>query len=97
MIKVDFDFAGVCLNQDLQTCEKEMLLAHELIMNANGEGNDFLGWRDLPLQIENLLEIKNVARKIREDNEILVVIGIGGSYLGARAVIEALSGAVVSL
>jgi glucose-6-phosphate isomerase len=97
MIKVDFDFAGVCLNQDLQTCEKEMLLAHELIMNANGEGNDFLGWRDLPLQIENLLEIKNVARKIREDNEILVVIGIGGSYLGARAVIEALSGAFESL
>lgn len=93
MIKVDFDFAGVCLNQDLQTCEKEMLLAHELIMNANGEGNDFLGWRDLPLQIENLLEIKNVAKKIREDNEILVVIGIGGSYLGARAVIEALSSA----
>lgn len=97
MIKVDFDFAGVCLNQDLQTCEKEMLLAHELIMNANGEGNDFLGWRDLPLQIENLLEIKNVARKIREDNEILLVIGIGGSYLGARAVIEALSGAFESL
>ncbi|MBO7224918.1 MAG: glucose-6-phosphate isomerase [Bacteroidales bacterium] len=97
MIKVDFDFAGVCLNQDLQTCEKEMLLAHELIMNANGEGNDFLGWRDLPLQIENLLEIKNVAKKIREDNEILVVIGIGGSYLGARAVIEALSGAFESL
>lgn len=97
MIKVDFDFAGVCLNQDLQTCEKEMLLAHELIMNANGEGNDFLGWRDLPLQIENFLEIKNVARKIREDNEILVVIGIGGSYLGARAVIEALSGAFESL
>jgi glucose-6-phosphate isomerase len=97
MIKVDFDFAGVCLNQDLQTCEKEMLLAHELIMNANGEGNDFLGWRDLPLQIENLLEIKNVAKKIREDNEILVVIGIGGSYLGARAVIEALSGVFESL
>lgn len=97
MIKVDFDFAGVCLNQDLQTCEKEMLLAHELIMNANGEGNDFLGWRDLPLQIENLLEIKNVAKKIREDNEILVVIGIGGSYLGARAVIEALSCAFESL
>ncbi|MEE1112553.1 MAG: glucose-6-phosphate isomerase [Bacteroidales bacterium] len=97
MIKVDFDFAGVCLNQDLQTCEKEMLLAHELIMNANGEGNDFLGWRDLPLQIENLLEIDNVAKKIREDNEILVVIGIGGSYLGARAVIEALSGAFESL
>ena len=97
MIKIDFDFAGVCVNQDLQTWEKEMLTSHELIMNANGEGNDFLGWRDLPLQTENLLEISKVARNLREDNEILVVIGIGGSYLGARAVIEALSGAFDSL
>ncbi len=97
MIKVDFDFAGVCLNQDLQNWEKEMLLSHELIMNANGEGNDFLGWRDLPLYTENLSEIENVARSLREKNEILVVIGIGGSYLGARAVIEALSGAFESL
>lgn len=97
MIKIDFDFAGVCVNQDLQTWEKEMLTSHELIMNANGEGNDFLGWRDLPLQTENLLEISKVARNLREKNEILVVIGIGGSYLGARAVIEALSGAFDSL
>ena len=97
MIKIDFDFAGVCVNQDLQTWEKEMLTSHELIMNANGEGNDFLGWRDLPLQTENLLEISKVARNLREDNEILVVIGIGGSYLGARAVIEALSGGFDSL
>lgn len=97
MIKIDFDFAGVCTNQDLQTWEKEMLISHELIMNANGEGNDFLGWRDLPLQTENLLEISKVARNLREKNEILVVIGIGGSYLGARAVIEALSGGFDSL
>lgn len=97
MIKIDFDFAGVCVNQDLQTWEKEMLTSHELIMNANGEGNDFLGWRDLPLQTENLLEISKVARNLREKNEILVVIGIGGSYLGARAVIEALSGGFDSL
>ena len=61
MIKVDFDFAGVCLNQDLQTCEKEMLLAHELIMNANGEGNDFLGWKDLPIQENSMSEIENLA------------------------------------
>lgn len=97
MIKVDFDFAGVCLNQDLQTCEKEMLLAHELIMNANGEGNDFLGWRDLPLQRDSVADIKNLAKTLREKNDIFVVIGIGGSYLGARAVIEALSGAFESL
>lgn len=97
MIKIDFDFAGVCVNQDLQTWEKEMLTSHELIMNANGEGNDFLGWRDLPLQTENLSDISKVARNLREKNEILVVIGIGGSYLGARAVIEALSGGFDSL
>ena len=97
MIKVDCNFAGFCSNQDLQTWEKEIANSHDLIMNANGEGNDFLGWRDLPLQRDSVADIKNLAKTLREKNDIFVVIGIGGSYLGARAVIEALSSAFASL
>ena len=88
MIKVDCNFAGFCSNQDLQTWEKEIANSHDLIMNANGEGNDFLGWRDLPLQRDSVADIKNLAKTLREKNDIFVVIGIGGSYLGARAAIE---------
>ena len=97
MIKVDCNFAGFCSNQDLQEWEKEIANSHDLIMNANGEGNDFLGWRDLPLQRDSVADIKNLAKTLREKNDIFVVIGIGGSYLGARAVIEALSSAFASL
>jgi glucose-6-phosphate isomerase len=97
MLKVDFDFAGVCENEELQALEKEMLNSHNLIVNENGEGSDFLGWRDLPL-FENVVEeVREVANSIRKKTDILVVIGIGGSYLGARAVIEALSSAFANL
>lgn len=97
MLKVDFDFAGVCENEELQALEKEMLNSHNLIVNENGEGSDFLGWRDLPL-FENVVEeVREVANFIRKKTDILVVIGIGGSYLGARAVIEALSSAFANL
>ena len=97
MLKVDFDFAGVCENEELQALEKEMLNSHNLIVNENGEGSDFLGWRDLPL-FENIVEeVREVANSIRKKTDILVVIGIGGSYLGARAVIEALSSAFANL
>lgn len=97
MLKVDFDFAGVCENEELQALEKEMLNSHNLIVNENGEGSEFLGWRDLPL-FENVVEeVREVANSIRKKTDILVVIGIGGSYLGARAVIEALSSAFANL
>ena len=62
MIKVDCNFAGFCSNQDLQEWEKEIANSHDLIMNANGEGNDFLGWRDLPLQRDSVADIKNLAK-----------------------------------
>jgi glucose-6-phosphate isomerase len=97
MIKVDYDLAGICENNQLQALENEILNSHNLIMNGNGEGSEFLGWRDLPLQIDCLSDIKNTASFIGKKSEILVVIGIGGSYLGARAVIEALSSAFESL
>jgi glucose-6-phosphate isomerase len=67
--------------------------AHELIHSKTGPGNDFLGWVDLPEQYdrEEFERIKKAADRIRADSDALVVIGIGGSYLGARAAIEMLT------
>ena len=60
----------------------------------NGPGNDFLGWMYLPREYDKdeFARIKEAAAKIREDSDVLVVAGIGGSYLGARAVVEAVKG-----
>ncbi|MBP1587030.1 MAG: glucose-6-phosphate isomerase [Clostridia bacterium] len=67
--------------------------AREVLRSGTGEGSDFLGWLRLPFDYdrEEYSRIKAAARKIRSDSEVLVVIGIGGSYLGARAVIDALT------
>lgn len=67
--------------------------ADEIINNKSGAGSDYLGWVDLPVNYdkEEFARIKAAAEKIRSDSDILVVIGIGGSYLGARAAIEMLS------
>ena len=64
--------------------------AHQKIVNKNGEGSDFLGWVDLPVNYdkEEFERIKKAAEKIKNDSKALIVIGIGGSYLGARAAIE---------
>ena len=64
--------------------------AHQKIQDKSGEGSDFLGWVDLPVNYdkEEFERIKKAAQKIKEDSKALVVIGIGGSYLGARAAIE---------
>ena len=64
--------------------------AHEKIVNKSGEGSDFLGWVDLPVNYdkEEFERIKKAADKIKSDSKALIVIGIGGSYLGARAAIE---------
>ena len=74
--------------------KKEVVLkALETLVGKTGAGNDFLGWVDWPEQYDKneYARIKDAALRIREEVEALVVIGIGGSYLGARAVIEALS------
>ena len=67
--------------------------AHDMLHNKTGAGNDFLGWIDLPVNYdkEEFARIKKAAEKIRSDSDVLVVIGIGGSYLGARSAIEMLS------
>ena len=66
--------------------------AHNSLEAKSGAGNDFLGWMDLPVDYdkEEFARIKAAAAKIKQDSEVLIVIGIGGSYLGARAVIEAI-------
>ncbi len=74
----------------LESIKAEVLAAHDALNNATGKGSDFLGWLALPENYdkEEFAEIKKAAEKIRNDSEVLIVIGIGGSYLGARAAIE---------
>ena len=69
-------------------------LAHKQLEEKSGAGNDFLGWMDLPVDYdkEEFARIKQAAAQIREDSDVLLVAGIGGSYLGARAVVEACTG-----
>ncbi|AGX41421.1 glucose-6-phosphate isomerase [Clostridium saccharobutylicum] len=67
--------------------------AHDKLHNGTGAGNDFLGWLDLPVNYDKdeFARIKKSAEKIQSDSDVLIVIGIGGSYLGARAAIEMLT------
>ena len=67
--------------------------AHDKLHNGTGAGNDFLGWIDLPVNYDKdeFEKIKKAAEKIQSDSDVLIVIGIGGSYLGARAAIEMLT------
>ena len=72
----------------------QVAAAHEQLEAKTGPGNDFLGWMYLPRDYdkEEFGRIQDAARKIRSDSDVLVVAGIGGSYLGARAVVEAVKG-----
>lgn len=78
--------------QQLERIAPEVETAHQLLHERTGAGNEYLGWLDLPetYDKEEYCRIQTAAKKIQGDSEILVVIGIGGSYLGARAVIEML-------
>ena len=79
---------------DYQKYEKEVERVHKIIHEKSGPGNDFLGWLDYPSNYDKteFESIKKYAKYVRENFEVLVVCGIGGSYLGARAAIEALRG-----
>ena len=81
---------GFVSDSDIKAIEPEVLSAVELLNSRNGAGSDFLGWLDLPVDYdkEEFARIKKAAAKIREDSDVLIVIGIGGSYLGARAAVE---------
>lgn len=91
MIKVNFQNA---LSKEALYSKKEAVLqAFDTLVNKTGEGNDFLGWLRYPEyhDLEEYERIKKAADKIKKESECLVVVGIGGSYLGAKAVIEALN------
>ena len=72
--------------------KKEVIEAHKLLRSKQGAGNDFLGWLDLPISYDHreFCKIKQAAAKIQEQSSVLLAIGIGGSYLGARSAIEML-------
>ena len=92
-ISFDYSNARFMVSDDnLKAMSKRVLDAKEVLVSRTGAGNDFLGWIDLPINYdkEEFARIKKAAAKIQSDSEILIVIGIGGSYLGARAAIEAL-------
>ncbi len=93
MSKVTFDYskaASFIGENEVESMKKLALDAKEVLVKRTGAGNDFLGWIDLPVNYdkEEFARIKQAAAKIQSDSEVLVVIGIGGSYLGARAAIE---------
>lgn len=78
---------------EVKAMQTEIDKSYQLIYSKNGKGSEFLGWVDLPEGVEesSLAKMEKTAQLLREKSKIVVVIGIGGSYLGARAVIEALS------
>ncbi|MCI8447219.1 MAG: glucose-6-phosphate isomerase [Eubacterium sp.] len=93
MSKITFDYskaAGFVSEEEVGYMSKLVADAKEVLVSKSGAGNDFLGWIDLPVDYdkEEFDRIKKAAEKIQSDSEVLLVIGIGGSYLGARAAIE---------
>ena len=91
--KVTFDYSkadAFISAHEMESMKKITEAAKAELMGREGAGNDFLGWIDLPVDYdkEEFERIKKAAAKIQSDSEVLVVIGIGGSYLGARAAIE---------
>jgi glucose-6-phosphate isomerase len=78
---------------EIDYMEDVVKTAHDKLHNGTGAGNDFLGWIDLPVNYDKdeFARIKKSAEKIKSDSDVLIVIGIGGSYLGARAAIEMLT------
>jgi glucose-6-phosphate isomerase len=95
MIKVDISniWGNVSL-PDLLAIEKEVFDSHMALTDGTGEGSDFLGWLNLPAAepTKEMIRIQAAADRIRENSDVFVVVGIGGSYLGPRAAIELMQG-----
>lgn len=95
MSKLSFDYSKALPfigQHEIDNMAEYVEAAHNMLHNKTGAGNDYLGWVDLPecYDKEEFARIKKAADKIRSDSDVLIVIGIGGSYLGARAAIEML-------
>ena len=93
MKNVTFDYShasGFIAEHEVESMRFTVLNAAERLKSRKGEGNDFLGWIDLPVAYdkEEFARIKAAAKRIQQDSDVLLVIGIGGSYLGARAAID---------
>jgi glucose-6-phosphate isomerase len=93
-VQFDYSKALAFIGQhEIDNLTEQVKAAHGQLHNSTGAGSDYLGWIDLPTNYdkEEFVRIKEAASKIQSDSEVLIVIGIGGSYLGARAAIEMLS------
>ena len=95
MLNVDIsNIWGEYTLNDLLSLEKDTYEAHKLLLEGKGPGSDYLGWMKLPVfeETDEMVRIRAAAKRIRENSEIFVVVGIGGSYLGPRAAIELVMG-----
>ena len=96
MDSIKFDYSKICnfvTKEEMIALYPEARQALKSLKEGTGKGSDFLGWLNLPVEItsEQLADIEKTAAELRARTQVMVVIGIGGSYLGARAVIEALA------
>ena len=90
-LKLNLNYVGKYADKEkFDSMRSEVSAAHKMLTEGTGLGSDFLGWLDLPVNYDKdeFRRIKESAEKIKKDSEVLVVLGIGGSYLSARAVIE---------
>ena len=95
-LKKAFDFIS---KEEITSIFSEITDCHKQLVNKTGAGNEFLGWANLPVNYDRneLTRIKNTAEKIKNNSDVLIVIGIGGSYLGARAAIDILTNSFYNL
>ena len=92
MKDIQFSYAKAVSAEAVNAYKEQVAACQEMLVNGTGKGNDFLGWMNLPKDIKPQLEdIQATAELLRKECEVIVCIGIGGSYLGAKAVIDALS------
>lgn len=93
-IRLDYSkTTGFVSEKEIEEMSEKIMKAHKTLTEKTGEGNDFLGWLSLPFDYDKdeFAHIKKSAEKIKNDSDVLIVIGIGGSYLGAKAAIDMLS------
>ncbi len=91
MTRIGFDYSNAMLREyEISYMKEQVATAHRMLHSKAGAGNDFLGWVDYPRNFdqEELTRVLAAAEKIKGDSDVLLVIGIGGSYLGARAAVE---------
>lgn len=97
MKKITLDYKAALKffkDEEIKNMNEQVMAAHSMLHEKTGEGREFLGWIDLPREYDKdeFARIKAAAKKIRDDSQVLIVIGIGGSYLGAKAAIDFLRG-----